>query len=91
MPRTLTLPEKLDTAVASFLLADLLAARGDALILDAAGCRSIGAICAQIIISAHNAWQADGHAFVLQGHAGIANDLTLLGLSDFADALETQQ
>ncbi|MCF7699512.1 STAS domain-containing protein [Loktanella sp. M215] len=91
MPQTLTLPDKLDTAAAPRFLSDLLAVRGEALTLDAANCRGVGAICAQILLAAQIAWRGDGCDFTLQGHSGISNDLTILGLADLAAELETRQ
>lgn len=90
MPQTLILPDKLDTAAAPLLLSELLAARGEALTLDAVNCRGVGAICAQILLSAQVAWRGDGFDFALQGHSGISNDLTLLGLADLAAERETR-
>lgn len=89
MTHVLTLPDKLDTAAAPDVLAAIRAARGAPLTLDASQVRGIGAVCAQILASAHLAWTGDGHPLRLTGSAGIAGDLAVLGLSDMFDEVET--
>ncbi|MFZ3582047.1 hypothetical protein ACOI1H_07755 [Loktanella sp. DJP18] len=81
----ITLPDKLDSGAAAGLLSTIKAARGAPLTLDASESKSIGAICAQIIVAARSAWATDGHAFVLTRWASIADDLRLLGLHDQFD------
>jgi anti-anti-sigma regulatory factor len=89
MTDVLVLPDKLDTAAARDVLAALRSSRGHPLTLDASGTRGIGAICAQILASAHTAWATDGHALRLTGSAGLADDLALMGLSDLFDEMDT--
>ena len=88
MPDVFILPDKLDTAAAPGLLAALRAARGAPLTLDASHVAGVGAICAQILASAHAAWMADGHALRLKRPAGAAADLTLLGLASLFDEMD---
>ena len=89
MTKVLTLPNKLDTAAAPGLLSAIRAERGAPLTLDAVQVQGIGAICGQILASAHAAWAADGHALGLTRAAGIAGDLALLGLSDMFDQMDS--
>lgn len=84
----ITLPDKLDTGAAPGLLSTIRAARGAPLTLDASESRSIGAICALIIVAARTAWAADGQVFVFAGWASIAEDLRLLGLHDQFDEVD---
>ena len=82
MPHKIHLPEKLDTAASARLLAEVRAASGSPLSLDAAKTRSVGAICAKILLSTQEKWKVDGFKFQIQAAAEIINDLRLLGLGD---------
>lgn len=65
MTATVSLPERMDlTSVAS--LADTLRAQiGADVTLDAAGVRHVGALGAQVLLSAVATWSATGHALTL--------------------------
>jgi chemotaxis protein CheX len=82
MTRVVQLPEKLDTSAASKLLIDISANRGKPLVLDASCVRKIGALCGHILISTILTWRNDGQNLKLRDFGEIANDLTLLGLSE---------
>ncbi len=85
MTRVVQLPEKLDTSAASKLLIDISANRGKPLVLDASCVRKIGALCGQILISTILTWRNDRQNLKLRDFGEIANDLTLLGLSEQFD------
>jgi len=59
------LPPVLDLAAARPLHAQLLAARGAPLDLDASAVERIGAICLQVLLAAHAQWSRDGVAFTI--------------------------
>jgi chemotaxis protein CheX len=56
----LTLPNRLDSSAAPTLTEAILARRGKALVLDAAGVDVIGALCLEVIVAAGRQWEADG-------------------------------
>ena len=65
MTALVALPERLDLASAASL-ADILRAQiGADLTLDAAGVRHVGALGAQVLLSAAATWTATGHALSL--------------------------
>lgn len=59
------LPPILDLAAARPLQAQLLAARGAALDLDASSVERVGAVCLQVLLAAHAQWKRDGHGFAV--------------------------
>lgn len=78
MTTTVQLPEVLDIRAASPLTAQLLAARGKQLTIDASNVQQIGAQCVQVLLSAKATWSADGAP------------LTIADPSDtFVEALQT--
>jgi chemotaxis protein CheX len=60
---TMRLPASLDLKVAASLAAQLLAARGGDLTLEAADVRRLGGQCLQVLLSAQATWAADGAGF----------------------------
>jgi chemotaxis protein CheX len=88
MTSVLRLPVKCDSAAAELLLEQIKAWRGAPLSIDAQGCSGIGALCASILLSADQTWQADGVEFALINARSLAPDLGLLGLADRLLAME---
>jgi chemotaxis protein CheX len=70
MAVVIALPAVLDIRAAEPLKADLLAARGQALTVDASAVERLGGLCLQVLLSARKTWAADGQ------------DLTVAPLSD---------
>lgn len=62
----MTLPSELDIKAAAPLAAELIAARGADLALNAAQVERIGAQCLQVLLSAAATWHADGVELTLQ-------------------------
>ena len=62
---SLRLPLSLDLKAAPALAAELLAARGADLIIEAADVRRLGGQCLQVLLSARATWAADGADFHL--------------------------
>jgi chemotaxis protein CheX len=82
----LSLPEVLDTAAAGQLLNDLIAARGQPLVLDASASRRIGGQCLQVLLSARSTWAADNLALrIADPSQDFLDGLALLGCRDLTD------
>ncbi|WP_312597550.1 STAS domain-containing protein [Brevundimonas sp.] len=60
MADVLVLPEILDLKAAAPLKAELVARRGQDLVLDASGVQRLGGLCLQVLLSAARTWAADG-------------------------------
>lgn len=76
-PGSVTLPAELDIKAAAPLVAELLAARGRDVTINASQVERVGAQCLQVLLSAASTWGADG------------NELALAEPSPaFADAIE---
>ena len=58
------LPAILDTRTVGELKTELLAARGQAVSLDASMVERLGGLCLQVLLSAIKTWQADGQALI---------------------------
>lgn len=61
---TYRLSERLDSAAAPPLAADLLEHRGNSVCVDANAVRFIGTLPLQVLIAAKKQWHDDGHEFV---------------------------
>lgn len=59
----LALPKVMDLMAAKRLAADLLAARGKPVALDASHVQRVGGLCLQVLLSAQRTWAADKMAF----------------------------
>jgi len=59
----LPLPKVMDLSAAKHLAADLLAARGQPVALDASYVQRVGGLCLQVLLSARRTWAADQVAF----------------------------
>lgn len=62
----ITLPNELDIKAAAPLAAELIAARGRDLTLNASQIERVGAQCMQVLLSAAATWNADGAEFRLE-------------------------
>jgi chemotaxis protein CheX len=84
---TLILADSLDVTAAAPLHRDLLARRGQPVILDASQVRRIGGQCLQVLLSAEATWAADGEAFTIVDPTDELTDgLTLMGSPDLVAA-----
>lgn len=78
--RVINLEERLDLRAATPLAEALSAARGEALMLDAAAVDQIGALAVQVIRSAAQSWSLDGHPLSLVNAAtDLVDQLQLFG------------
>ncbi|RIX98840.1 STAS domain-containing protein [Aureimonas flava] len=76
-----TLAPVLDVRAAKPLHAELLALRGDTVIVDGAQVERIGAQCAAILLSAARSWESDGQEFSLVNPSdALCRGLELLGI-----------
>lgn len=62
MAKRVSLSPKLDTAAGSTLLAELRAAEGEDIVLDASKVELLGARCLEILMGTAAIWTAAGHA-----------------------------
>jgi len=58
--RVVPLADVLDIKAAAGLHAELMAMRGDQLVLDASAVRQLGGQCLQVLLAGVSAWRADG-------------------------------
>ena len=61
MSASLSLPAVLDLAQADALKAALLPMRGQSVVIDASRVERLGGLCLQVLISAQQTWESDGH------------------------------
>ena len=91
-PTPLALAEALDMRAAGPLLQEVLARRGAPLELDASKVERLGGQCLQVLLAAHAAWTAEGHAFQLSNPSTAFKDgCALMGADALAAASETAQ
>jgi chemotaxis protein CheX len=84
---SLILADCLDLTAAAPLKAQLLAARGTPLSLDASAVRRIGAQCLQVLLAAHATWRQDGHPIeVVSPSPEFAETVALMGCPTLAAA-----
>jgi chemotaxis protein CheX len=80
MPVNLTLPSILDIQAAEALRSQLLALRGQDVVLDASNVERLGGLCLQVLISARNTWARDGLTVAIDRTSeSFANHWTLFG------------
>ena len=86
---SVVLADSLDMTAAAPLKAQLLAARGTPLSLDAASVRRLGGQCLQVLLVARTAWQTDGVEWrIAQASEEFADTARLMGCADLVgDAL----
>jgi chemotaxis protein CheX len=82
-PAPLILVETLDLPAARPLTADLLARRGQDVVIDAQAAQRIGAQCLQVLLAAKATWALDGHGFDITGASpDLVEAIALLGAPD---------
>jgi len=62
----ITLPERLDTAAASDVLANLIGYKGHDICLDFKDVKMLGTLCLQVLLNTRHHWQADGNVVSLK-------------------------
>src|SRR5258706_4880710 len=83
---SLILADCLDLTAAAPLKAQLLAARGAPLSLDASSVRRLGAQCLQVLLAAEAAWSGDGLEWrIASPSPEFAEAARLMGRPDFAE------
>ena len=86
-PASLILGESLDLTGAAPLKAQLLAARGTPLSLDASRVRRLGAQCLQVLLAARASWSGDGLEWrVTDPSPEFADAARLMGCPDLAES-----
>lgn len=79
--KTLKLNGRLDSAAATQLRNDLIARRGVDLNVDAEGVVSLGAMSAQVLLAAAQAWRQDGRSLAIgNASAPFSESLKLMGI-----------
>src|SRR5690242_13852837 len=85
-PASLILGESLDVTGVAPLKAQLVAARGTPLSLDASRVRRLGAQCLQVLLAARAAWSGDGLEWrVIDPSPEFAEAVHLMGCPDLAN------
>ena len=88
---SLILADCLDLTAAAPLKAQLLAARGNPLSIDASAVRRIGAQCLQVLLAARATWSQDGHPLEVVGASPeFAETVALMGCPTLAVAASVQ-
>ncbi|RYE64772.1 MAG: STAS domain-containing protein [Oxalobacteraceae bacterium] len=88
MTETVVLPAVLDLAYAEPLRAQLLALRGQAVVVDGSAVDRLGGLCLQVLISAQQTWANDGRSLVIdQVSEAFANQWNAFGAAIAAPAL----
>ena len=78
---SMTLPDELDIKAAGPLAAELIAARGKDLTLDASQVERVGGQCLQVLLSAAATWGADGAELTIEEpSAAFADAIRIAGL-----------
>jgi chemotaxis protein CheX len=89
--KTVALGDNLDMNAAAPLTAELRAARGAPLALDASAVRRVGGQCLQVLLTAQATWAADGHAFeITTPSPEFAEGVALMGAADLASHSSVQ-
>jgi chemotaxis protein CheX len=77
---TLRLSAVLDLKAAAPLKADLLAAKGESIEIDASQVQRLGGLCLQLLLSAQRSWATDGKTLrVINPSTDFADGLALFG------------
>lgn len=80
MAATLTLPSILDIRAAESLRTQLLAVRGQDVVLDASNVERLGSLCLQVLISAQQTWAREGLTVAIdQTSESFANQWNMFG------------
>lgn len=84
---TLSLAAILDGGRAAPLFEKLREAKGSDIVIDASEVARMGALCAQVLLSAQTTWAQDGRAFTILDPSGaLARSAATLGLGENAFA-----
>ncbi len=85
MSAALKLPAVLDIRAAEPLRAELLALRGQSVIVDGSAVERLGALCLQVLIAAQQTWASDGHSLMIDAVSDdFANQWNAFGAADLA-------
>ena len=80
---SVVLDSTLDLKAAGPLMREILAARGQGLVVDASEVRRLGGQCLQVLLAARAAWASDGHAFELRDPSpAFIEGAALMGAAD---------
>ncbi|NJC39821.1 chemotaxis protein CheX [Brevundimonas alba] len=85
MTAALVLPAVLDIQQAAPLRDDLLALRGQPVVIDGSAVERLGALCLQVLISAQQTWARDGLSLQIdQASEAFAAQWNAFGATDYA-------
>jgi len=85
MSAALKLPAVLDIQAAEPLRTQLLALRGQSVIVDGSAVERLGGLCLQVLIAAQKTWAGDGHSLMIDAVSeDFANQWTAFGAADLA-------
>src|SRR5579875_3397252 len=85
-PSAMRLPEVLDLKAAAPLRDQLLAARGQAITLDASHVQRIGGLCLQVLLSARQTWDEDKLPLqIVEPSTEFADGIALFGAAGLMD------
>lgn len=86
MTASVTLPAVLDLQQAGPLRDQLLALRGQSVIVDGSAVERLGGLCLQVLISAQQTWALDGLSLVIdEVSESFANQWNAFGASDLGE------
>ena len=86
MMASVTLPAVLDLQQAGPLRDELLALRGQPVIVDGSAVERLGGLCLQVLISAQQTWARDGLSLVIdEVSESFANQWNAFGASDLGE------
>ncbi|MFA4950762.1 STAS domain-containing protein [Brevundimonas sp.] len=86
MTASVTLPAVLDLQQAGPLRDQLLALRGQSVIVDGSAVERLGGLCLQVLISAQQTWARDGLSLVIdEVSESFANQWNAFGASDLGE------
>lgn len=85
MTATVALPSVLDIQAAESLRAQLLAARGQDVVVDASGVERLGALCLQVLLSAQQTWAGEAQSVTIdQASDAFVSQWTMFGAPPLA-------
>jgi len=86
MTASVTLPAVLDLQQAGPLRDQLLALRGQSVIIDGSAVERLGGLCLQVLISAQQTWARDGLSLIIdEASESFANQWNAFGASDLGE------
>ncbi len=85
----LRLPKVLDLAAAAALKTELAKLRGKPALLDASDVQRVGALCAQVLLSAQRTWALDSQEFrYVHASEAFCEGLERMGVEEMLQAVE---